>query len=143
MPGRDLIPANWQLGGNANFMPSSESVLRLKASQDDARCCFEGNCIIYDYMYIYIYMCVCVILYSHIIFPWEEDGCRTSDELFTAPRLPMLPGHGQLSMGPMSVNDVCVMVPAWCHGFNPEQKQRPFTQGSQGKMLSACRKGAT
>ena len=92
---------------------------------------------------IYIYICVCVILYSHIIFPWEEDGCRTSDELFTAPRLPMLPGHGQLSMGPMSVNDVCVMVPAWCHGFNPEQKQRPFTQGSQGKMLSACRKGAT
>eukprot|EP00438_Fugacium_kawagutii_P013249 Skav234489 [mRNA] locus=scaffold3731:114640:117715:+ [translate_table: standard] len=27
--------------------------------------------------------------------------------------LPMLPGHGQISMGPMSVNDVCVMVPAW------------------------------
>ena len=93
-----------------------------------------------DYICIYIYVCVCFILYSHIIFPWEEDGCRTSDELFTAPRLPMLPGHGQLSMGPMSVNDVCVMVPAWCHGFNPEQKQRPFTQG---KMLSACRKGTT
>ena len=28
----------------------------------------------------------------------------------------MLPGHGQLSMGPMSVNDVCVMVPAWSLG---------------------------
>ena len=48
---------------------------------------------------------------------------RTSDELFTAPRLPMLPGHGQLSMGPMSVNDVCVMVPAWCHGFNPDMAE--------------------
>ncbi|CAJ1453245.1 unnamed protein product [Effrenium voratum] len=27
--------------------------------------------------------------------------------------LKMLPGHGKLSLGPMSVNDVCVMVPAW------------------------------
>lgn len=26
---------------------------------------------------------------------------------------PLLPGHGKLSLGPMSVNDVCVMVPAW------------------------------
>lgn len=34
-------------------------------------------------------------------------------DLIPANWLPMLPGHGQLSMGPMSVNDVCVMVPAW------------------------------
>lgn len=40
---------------------------------------------------------------------WDLPG----KELVPPRWLPMLPGHGTLSVGKMSVNNVCVMVPAW------------------------------
>ncbi|CAK9003201.1 Dolichyl-diphosphooligosaccharide--protein glycosyltransferase subunit STT3A (Oligosaccharyl transferase subunit STT3A) (STT3-A), partial [Durusdinium trenchii] len=46
------------------------------------------------------------------LFPdsrWDLPG----KELVPPRWLPMLPGHGTLSVGKMSVNNVCVMVPAW------------------------------
>ena len=46
----------------------------------------------------------------------------------------MLPGHGKLSLGPMSVNDVCVMVPAWRPGKQPIADPTDFPKATYVAM---------